>query len=342
MSDWERRERARRAEVMALPTLKVRHHAVVAGERGEARASVSVGPEGEVLALWTAAEDLPAQRSSPTRSAGAAFPDSRAPRPVAARVTTHTSVRAVTMVRLAELPLAHVKVQPLPQGRVLAVAARARWRPEGADRNAIVYDPEGNVLAEETLGDGIGHVFATRTGHIWVGYFDEGVFGNYGWGGPGPAPLGACGLARFSPDLRPDWRFPGGDPWGWIADCYALNVAGEAAWTCYYTGFPVVRSHDGVLTGWRNDISGIQALAVGDSARIALYGGYGANRDRLAAGDLGDGRLHTTAEYRIVLPDGQPLPARTQVIGRGPDLHFIADHDWYRLALEDVPVRPDK
>jgi hypothetical protein len=258
---------------------------------------------------------------------------------VSARVTTHAP-QAVIVAELPELSMAHVTVQPLPQGRILAVGARARWRPEGADRNAVVYDADGDVLIEATLGDGIEHVLTTRTGHVWVGYFDEGVYGNYGWGGPGPTPLGACGLARFSADLRPDWEFPYDGHWGAISDCYALNVDGEDAWTCYYTGFPVVRVHEGALTGWRNDIDGAKALAVGGS-RVALQGGYGASYDRLVIGDLGDGRLHVTARYRVVLPDDRPLPADALVIGRGPDLHLLVGDDWYRLALEDVPVRPD-
>jgi hypothetical protein len=322
----------------ALPTLKIRHHAVVAGERGDVRVSVSVGPDGEVLALWTVAQDLPALTSSTTQPGGATFPDPRASRPVAARVTMHAP-QAITVARLPELPLAYATVQPLPQGRIVVVGARAKWRPEGADRNAIVYDADGNVLAEETLGDGIEHVFTTRAGHIWVGYFDEGVYGNYGWGGSGPTPLGACGLARFSPDLQPDWQFPYDNPWDAISDCYALNIDGDTAWTCYYIDFPIVRVHEGVLTGWRNDIDGAKTLAVGDS-RVALYGGYGADHNRLVVGDLGDERLHVTAEYRIVLPDGQPPPPGTQVIGRGPDLHFLTGNDWYRLDLDDIPAQP--
>jgi hypothetical protein len=62
------------------------------------------------------------------------------------------------------------------------------------------------VAAEKTIGDGVARVRVARSGHVWVGYFDEGVYGNYGWGGGGggPAPLGAPGLVRFSPDLEPD------------------------------------------------------------------------------------------------------------------------------------------
>ena len=39
------------------------------------------------------------------------------------------------------------------------------------------------------------------------------------------------------------------------------------------------------MTGWHNDVKGASALAVAGS-RIALFGGYGADRDRLAVAEL--------------------------------------------------------
>jgi hypothetical protein len=341
VNDWQEEQRRRRTTVMALPTLKVRHHAVLAPARpGDVRVAASVGPAGEVVALWSPAEELAALTATTTRPGSATFPDPRARRPVTARVTVHAP-EPISVTTIPGLPLAHPTVQPLPHGRMLVVAARARWRPEGPDRNAIVYDADGNVLAEETLGDGIEHVLTTGAGDVWVGYFDEGVYGNYGWGDTGaPSPLGACGLARFSPDLRPDWRYPSSDsPWGAISDCYALNVDGETAWTAYYTGFPIVRIQEGVLTGWDNDVTA-KALAVGGS-RVALYGGYRPDYDRLAVGDLSGERLRITGEYRIVLPDGRSLPGSAYVVGRGPDLHILTDDDWYRLNLEDIPAEAD-
>jgi len=44
-----------------------------------------------------------------------------------------------------------------------------------------------------------------------------------------------------------------------------------------------------------------------------------------------------TGEYRLVLPDGDPLPDGTRIAGRGPELHLITSEDWYRIGLEDIP-----
>ena len=290
-----------------------RHGRLVAAEDGDALVSVSVGPEGEAVALWAAPSET----------------FSEAP----ARVTVH-SPEGVRVVRLAALPLAHGVAQPLPDGRILVVASRCQWRPEGPEHNAIVYDADGELVGAYTFGDGIQDVYTTPSGSVWVSYFDEGVYGNYGWGGPGPEPLGACGLARFGADGQPDWRFSPQGKAPYIDDCYALNVAGETAWACYYSGFPLVRVRDGRPTAWSNDLaSGARALLAGDD-RVALFGGYRSERDRLVVAELGGDTLRDAGQHRVVLPDGERFPEGAWVDGRGPDLHVFAGVDWYRLSLD--------
>ena len=97
----------------------------------------------------------------------------------------------------------------MPGGRFLVAGARCRWRPDGPDRNAVLYDADGQVVSEHVRGDGIAHVLATSTGQVWAGYFDEGIYGNYGWGrADNQEPVGAYGIVRFSPGLEPAWYFP--------------------------------------------------------------------------------------------------------------------------------------
>ncbi|BCJ46980.1 hypothetical protein GCM10010168_35000 [Actinoplanes ianthinogenes] len=308
---------------------------LVPAEDGDVLVSVSVGPAGEAVALWTATTDHGALTSVTTSPGWATFPDARAARPAGARVTVHTP-DGTRVVRIPSMPLAHATAQPLPDGRILVVAARCRWRPDGPDHNAIVYDPTGAPVSRHVFGDGIEHVYTTPSGGAWAGYFDEGVYGNYGWAGPGPSPVGDCGLIRFGPDGALDWRFDELDDLPFIDDCYALNVTGETAWACYYSGFPLVRVQDGRATVWRNDLAhGARALLVGDG-RVALAGGYRGDRDRLVVAELGDGVLHETGRYRLTLPGGDPLPDGARLVGRGPDLHVFAGPDWYRLRIDAV------
>ena len=78
-------------------------------------------------------------------------------------------------------------------------------------------------------------------------------------------------------------------------------------------------------------------LAVAGS-RVALFGGYGPDCDRLALAELSAGRARPTDEYRVVLPDGEPFPQGTRVIGRGSRLHFLTSTSWYQLDVDDIPA----
>ena len=98
-----------------------------------------------------------------------------------------------------------------------------------------------------------------------------------------------------------------------------------------------MRIRDGTVTGWHNEIRGASALAVAGS-RVALFGGYGPDCDRLALAELSADRAGPAGEYRVVLPDGEPLPQGTRVIGRGSRLHFLTGTSWYRLDLDDIPA----
>ncbi len=325
---------------MSLPVLRVRHHGVIRGRDGDVLVCSSVGPAGEVVAVWTAPDGLGAVTSATVSAGGACFPDPAAARPVQARITVHTPCPA-GVTPIAGLALAHITVQPMPGGRFLVAGARSRWRRDGPDRNGVLYDTDGQVVGEGVLGDGIRHVLATGSGQVWIGYFDEGVYGNYGWGQAGTGePVGAAGIVRFSPGLEPAWHYPrntGAGPRDAISDCYALNLDDQCAWACYDSGFPVVRIRDDTVTGWHNDITGARALAVAGS-RIALCGGYGPDHDRLALTGLGAGRAQPAGQYRVVLPGGQPLPAGTQVTGRGSRLHFLTGTSWHQLDMDDIPA----
>ncbi len=108
------------------------------------------------------------------------------------------------------------------------------------------------------LGDGIEHVAIDAADRIWIGWFDEGVFGNTAWRVPDRerAPS-SDGLACFSDDgtLLPIATWP--DEAKAAADCYALNCMGQDIWACTYTGFPLVHFRPGKAERWwRNEITG--------------------------------------------------------------------------------------
>ena len=114
---------------MSLPVLQVRRHGVIGGQDGDVRACVSVGPAGEVVSVWTTAEDLEAVTSRTVSAGGASFPDPGATRPVAARITVHVPDRlALTELGADRAQLAGEYRIVLPDGEPLPSGTRVIGR----------------------------------------------------------------------------------------------------------------------------------------------------------------------------------------------------------------------
>ncbi|TSC33858.1 hypothetical protein [Corallococcus sp. Z5C101001] len=236
-------------------------------------------------------------------------------------------------------------IQPLPGDDVLLVNARCRYRSDKQhERNAHVYSRDGTWLRELTLGDGIADVQTTADGQVWVSYFDEGVFGNRGWGGDASrVPIGADGLVRFdamgqrqesgvSMALGLEER---------IVDCYALNVASEQeTWFYSYTDFPLVRMRPGrPSTVWRSPVRGAHVIVVSDT-HVLFGGGYedAHSLQLFTLYDRGHQRLGPVAS--VVLTDETGRPWRpTWLKGRGAWLHGAEGTRHFRVDLPELMAR---
>jgi hypothetical protein len=293
--------------------------------------TASVGPDGRAVALWTTEAGRQALWS---RHRGS-FPRPVPSRPVAVRVTVNDPA-VLSTTTIPALNLAFCSVQPLPEDRLLIVGARRGSRPNGG-----IFDADGRQVAECDFGDGIQHVFTTTSGLVWVGYFDEGVYGDN--------PVAHHGIVCFTAAGDPVWTYPFDTGFGVVDDCYALNVAGETAWSSYYNSFPVVRIEDRAVTGWHSPVGGATALIASGGAvsggaawdgaasggAVALVGGY-REHDRFVIGALAGDRFEPLDPQRVVGPDGRALPSETRFVGRGAELHAFAGTRWYRLDLDDV------
>ncbi|MFJ9724642.1 hypothetical protein ACIRP3_18010 [Streptomyces sp. NPDC101209] len=192
----------------------------------------------------------------------------------------------------------------LPDGGFVVAASRDRRFEEA--RQVQVFDPLGRETSSFSVGDAIEHLLVDEAGQIWVGHFDE-----------NPA-----GIRRWSSTGRLTWTSDGAGIPG-LFDCYALNVSGTSAWACPYTAFPLVEIRaDRPVRVWANRIRGAHAVAVhGD--RVAFYGGYGEERDRLALGELTEASVEQTDVGLLTLPDGS-APGRPRVVARGSRIYVQA------------------
>ena len=243
-----------------------------------------------------------------------------------------SGVVPATVVQIGALPVAYPYVDVLADGSFLVVGTRCRWAESGPELNALAIDHNGQIFRRGCLGDGIAHLQVAEDGTIWAGYFDEGVFGNLGWGGPGPAPLGAGGIAAWSPDFEKIGELDPGE--GLVSDCYALNVGSVEVLACPYTGFPVVR-----IQGQQERViptSGVSGPAgiIASGDQVGIIGTY-RDPSLLITGAIQDGAFHESERAHLRAPDGTPLPM-AQVHCRGSVAHFFAEGKWYSFNLENM------
>ncbi|NNB98626.1 hypothetical protein HI113_32500 [Corallococcus exiguus] len=236
-------------------------------------------------------------------------------------------------------------VQPLPDGEVLLVNGRCRYRTEtGYERNAHVYSSEGTLLRELTLGDGIEDVQTTSDGQVWVSYFDEGVIGSLVRGGDASGrALGSEGLERFDAlGQRQESGVSRALGLGQsILECYALNVASEReTWFYSYTHFPLVRMRPGQpSTVWDSPVHGARAIAVNDTH--VLFGGCYDDKALLQLYRLysrGEQRLAPLT--RVILTDETGRAWQPSWLkGRGPWLHGAEGTRHFRVPMEELLAR---
>lgn len=229
-------------------------------------------------------------------------------------------------------------VQPLTD-ELLLVCARSHYKsPDDFERNGRVYTRDGKFAREILLGDGIQSVQATSGGEIWTSYFDEGVFGNYGW----QTPVGASGLVAWNSRGDKQYEFEPGEGLDSICDCYALNVESEDdVWLYYYTEFPLVRLHNHEIQSiWKIPLGGSDAFAV--FAGHALFRGGYKDRDTFqlfALGKGGNAKLLAKVEMRN--ENGSKLAA-DRAVGRADIIYFISDGMLYQVDVQTALARSDE
>jgi hypothetical protein len=221
-------------------------------------------------------------------------------------------------------------IQPLPEELLLVCARSYRRGPDDFEKNGRIYTRGGKFAREILLGDGISRVQVTSEGIIWTGFFDEGIFGNYGW----TEPVGASGLIAWNAAGNRVYEFEPGGGLDSICDCYALNVpTRNDVWLYYYTEFPLVLLRDyRVVTAWRKLPAGSDAFAI--SGRNALFRGGYAEQDSYQLLSLDpDGRAKLIAKIEFRDRSGNRLVADGKVVGRGDAIYFTAGSFLYRLDV---------
>lgn len=224
------------------------------------------------------------------------------------------------------------EVQPVGEHLLLACARSEHRADSGADLNGRLYANDGTLIKELLLGDGVQTIQATCGGEIWVSYFDEGIYGNFGWG----SSFGAAGLVALDAAGTKIFEYEPKGELGPIDDCYALNVVSESdAWCCYYTDFPLVRLHNKQIeASWNVPVKGSPAFAV-DGEYVLFAGGY-EHRDKFELVRLQpDGSSRLLGRLPLVDADDNVVQPE-RIVGRGDRLFVISGQMLYEISLQSV------
>ncbi|HTW96006.1 MAG TPA: hypothetical protein VMD30_14485, partial [Tepidisphaeraceae bacterium] len=223
-------------------------------------------------------------------------------------------------------------IQPL-EDQLLLVCARSMYRSSNDfEKNGRVYTRDGKFSRDILLGDGIRAVQTTTDGLIWTSFFDEGVFGNYGW----KTPIGASGLVAWDSGAKKVFEFEPSAGLDSISDCYALNVESEQdAWCYYYTEFPLVRLRRQKIDSiWNMPVRGSDAFAV--SGDYALFRGSYKERDIYRLFELhASGEVRQVSEMEFLDQSGDKIVA-DRVVGRGSTIHVLSKGCLYRVDVADT------
>ncbi|MFI8402912.1 hypothetical protein ACIGG5_22045 [Streptomyces sp. NPDC085463] len=205
---------------------------------------------------------------------------------------------AVETTELSAVRTRWPKLDRLPDGGFVVASARDR---RGDEKSQVqVFDALGRETWTFPVGDAIEHLLVDEAGDLWVGHFDENPLGIRRWS--------ATGQIRWA-----SGDVPGA---GWIVDCYALNMSGTSAWACPYTDFPLLEIRpDEPVRVRTNTVRGAKAVVV-HGERVAFFGGYRGERDRIAYGELTETSVEPTEDALLTRADGGAL-ARCRVVARG-------------------------
>lgn len=170
----------------------------------------------------------------------------------------------------------------LPLGEEFLLVANRCWnRQNGPEKNALVLDKEGTKIREFCLGDGISSVFTTPDEQIITSYFDEGVFGNFGW----DQPIGSCGLIKWDKNGNEIWK---NEKYG-IDDVYAMDYYKNNLYFYFYYDFVFVKTNFVDDKTFKIGENGFKNFTISeDEKKIIVDGGY-EDHSSFYVYDFGDG-----------------------------------------------------
>lgn len=217
-------------------------------------------------------------------------------------------------------------IQPVGEN-ILLLGSRCLNKNDGPENNAVIVGLDGCEKEKFCLGDGIADCIVTENEEIITSYFDEGVFGNFGWN----EPVGSCGLIVWSADKKIKWEAERE-----IYDCYAINLDAQGnLWYYYYDDFLLVKTDLKTETVYEPRIKGASGFLVTyDMGHLIIEAGYNKYSEFKVARFNGD-TVGAYEDVNFLYNDKNIVPKRFDF--RGSKTVFMDDK--YRIFLKEVSAK---
>lgn len=224
----------------------------------------------------------------------------------------------IQTIELKDVPLIPTEIDLFTDGSLLIVQGRCVKNGDYIEKNARRYSPNGELLDEFTLGDGIANVQIDETDTIWVSYYDEGIGGNFGW----EEPIGRDGFLTFTKEGQKVW---GAEEYS-IDDCYAMNIASsKEVYFYYYSDFYLVQLCEG-KEAFRYPVRGddtLQQFMFDTNGMIGQIDIYTFKRYKVKAG-----AISAAGDLQLIDESGKRF--NDAILMRGKYLYAFKNGGWYR------------
>lgn len=243
---------------------------------------------------------------------------------------------ATKKIRLPSVELLFPYFDIFSDGGCLLVGARSSWRSENDfDLNGVLIKVGTTAIKRVCLGDGIEGVGLDDFDRIWISYFDEGVYGNFGWSHPGPTGLGAGGVNCFDRTGELLWQHNRETAAEHIDDCYAMNVSPFGIWFYFYSAFKLARiTKDFSAEYFETPLAGSKRF-ITDGCRFVFSSQFHEPTNTYHATSLCSGKLVHRRKFSLSLPEDAD-PDHITTIARGDKLHVFFDKKWLIYELDSL------
>ncbi len=175
--------------------------------------------------------------------------------------------------------------------------------------NAKIVNSEGQEIDKLLLGDGIENIVIDKKKNIWVGYFDEGIFGNFGWeiNDEKIFPIGISGLVGFDLSGRKIWEYDYEKTGVSIIDLYVMNIdENDNLWFDLYDDKLIVARKSGEnIDLFRSSYSSVSGIFIKNN-HIVFLELEEDEEDEIEAGN--DFTIRKSSNFLMSIHDGNIVP----------------------------------